>query len=624
MNAESEPHPENSIALALGALGVVYGDIGTSPLYAFRECVHGVAASELAERSLGAASLILWALTFLVTLKYLVLVLRADNQGEGGILALMALATSKVVAHPQRLVILGVFGAALLYGDGILTPAVTVLGAMEGMREAWPAAGRFVVPGTVVVLFFIFAIQRHGTGRVGSIFGPVMAVWFVVIGALGARSAAQSPEVLAALLPTHAIRFLLNGGWHSFAMLGSVFLAVTGAEALYADLGHFGKRPIRLAWSTLAFPALALNYLGQAALVMRDPSAVENPFYRIAPASFQWPLLILATMAGVVASQALISGAFSLTMQALQLGFLPRVNIQHTSASQRGQIYIAPVNAGLAVGCITLVLVFKSSNALAAAYGIAVSLTMVITAVLLGVVARQHWNWGPVRTALAVGGFLVVDIGFLAANLLKFLDGGWLPVLLGSAVFTAMITWCKGRAALVNRLRSRSIDLEEFISQVESSSSIRRVSGCAVFLSASPDGTPSALLHNLKHNRVVHQRVVVLRFAAADRPHEDPANRIEIQQLRAGFCRVVAKFGFMEEPSMAVIRTECSKHGLVWDDMQTTYFLGREAIVAARSPILPRWQARLFRVMSRNAQQPAAFYRLPPNRVVELGVQVEL
>jgi KUP system potassium uptake protein len=616
--------PRNLTALALGALGVVYGDIGTSPLYAFRECVHGTQGPDLAHHALGAVSLILWALTALVTVKYLILVLRADNQGEGGILALMALALGKNTARPGLLIGLGLFGAALLYGDGILTPAVTVLGALEGLRDAWPGAERFVIPGTILVLIVLFAIQRHGTDRVGAIFGPVMVVWFLTLAGLGFVSILKTPTVLSAILPSHAWNYLVSGGWHSFAILGSVFLAVTGAEALYADLGHFGRRPIRLAWTALVFPALALNYLGQAALVLRDPSAAANPFYRIAPPYLQVPLVLLATLAGVVASQALISGAFSLTMQALQLGFLPRIRIQHTSASQRGQIYIGPVNAALALGCIALVLTFKTSTALAAAYGIAVSLTMVVTTLLLGVVARSHWHWGISKTLLAIGSFLLVDLAFLGANLLKFLDGGWLPLLLGAFVFTLMITWKRGRAVLMRRLRTRSVTLEEFIDQIQSSTSIRRVPGTAVFLSGSPDTTPVALLHNLKHNRIVHDTVVVLRFATADRPHVDPAQRLEAEKLPAGFWRLVGHFGFMEEPSLAAIREACTGAGLVWDDMDTTYFLGREAIISARHPILPRWQSLLFRLLSRNAQQPAAFYRLPPDRIVELGVQVEL
>ena len=619
----SESH-SRTLPLALGALGVVYGDIGTSPLYAFRECVQGIDGPVPIARALGAVSLIFWALTALVSVKYLLLVLRADNQGEGGILALTALATRGLRAGPPVLIGLGVFGASLLYGDGILTPAVTVLGALEGLSEAWPGAGHLVVPGAVLILAGLFAIQSHGTGRVGTVFGPVMVVWFAVIGVLGVASILRTPGVLSALNPGFALRYLAEGGGHSLAVLGSVFLAVTGAEALYADLGHFGRRPIRIAWSVLVFPSLVLNYLGQAALVLRDPLAVSNPFYRLAPAWLQWPLLVIATLAGIVASQALITGAFSLTMQASQLGLLPRMDIRHTSADQRGQIYLGPVNFALTVGCIALVLVFRSSAALAAAYGIAVSLTMVITAILLWVVVRDQWAWPPWRRRLVIGIFLVIDLGFLGANALKIHHGGWLPLLLGASLFLVMTTWRQGREILARRLRARSVELADFVAMVRQSATIRRVPGTAIFLSASPDGTPVALLHNLKHNGVVHERVVILRFATADRPHVPAQERLEVEPLPGGFWRVTAHFGFMEEPSLEVVRRECEPHGLSWQDMQTTYFLGREAFVPARHPVFHAWRAALFRLLSRNSRPPAAFFRLPPNRVVELGTQLEL
>lgn len=617
------PSHKGTLPLAISALGVVYGDIGTSPLYAYRECVAEAGMPLPTSHVLGAASLICWALIGLVSVKYLVLVLRADHEGEGGILALMTLATR----HAKRTAVLGalgVFGAALLYGDGMLTPAITVLGAMEGLKEAWPEATHWVVPATLVVLAGLFAAQKLGTGRVGAVFGPVMVVWFVTLGVLGAISIGQTPEVLKAMNPLYAARYLFQGSWHSFAVLGSVFLAVTGAEALYADLGHFGAAPIRRAWTWIAFPGLALTYLGQAALVLRDPTAAQNPFYRLAPPEFQWPLLILATLAGIVASQALISGAFSLTMQAMQLGLLPRVSIQHTSASHRGQIYVGVVNAGLAVGCIALVLAFRSSNALAAAYGIAVSLTMVVTTLFLAVIARDQWSWPVWKLIVVVGSFFVIDLTFLGANLLKIHDGGWLPLVLGSGLFLVMTTWRRGRELLGRRLRARQVPLEEFVAQIQTSSSVKRVSGTAVFLSGSPEGTPVALLHNLKHNRVVHERVLVLRFSTVNRPHVPEAERVAIHPLPAGFWRVTASFGFMEEPSLEIVREACRTQNLEWQDLATTYFLGRETILPARHPILPRWRAWLFRLLARNAQQPTAFFRLPPNRVVELGVQVEI
>lgn len=624
----TEPHGPHLRRLALGALGIVYGNIGTSPLYAFRQCVHGTGPAVSVEALMGSASLIVWALTLVVSVKYLALVLRADNQGEGGILALLALTSGKASSDgakwPILMSALGLFGAALLYGDGILTPAITVLGALEGLGVVWPSSHRFVVPAAVVILGALFLIQRHGTGRVGNAFGPVMVVWFTVLAILGTASILTTPEVLRALHPGYALTFLLSHGWHGIAILGSVFLVLTGAEALYADLGHFGARPIRWAWATIVFPALALNYLGQAALVLRDPGAAESPFFHLAPDSVAWALVILAALAGVVASQALITGAFSLTMQAVQLGLLPRLNIEHTSASRRGQIYIGPVNFALGFGCIALVLLFKSSNALASAYGVAVSLTMVVTTLLLAVFARQHWRWPTRWVALVFGAFLIIDLAFLCANLAKLHDGGWIPLVLGALLFVVMSTWRRGRELLGRRLRTRLVRLEDFVEQVSASSSVTRVPGTAVFLTGSPDGTPVALLHNLKHNRVIHERVIVLRFAVGERPHVPPAERVMLEKLSPHFWRVTASFGFVEEPSMDIVREACQPHGLEWDDMTTTYFLGREVIVPSRHPVLPAWRAALFRLLSRNAQQPAAYYRLPPNRVVELGVQVEL
>ncbi|MBL9135138.1 MAG: potassium transporter Kup [Verrucomicrobiales bacterium] len=624
----TERSGQNLRRLALGALGIVYGDIGTSPLYAFRQCVHETGQSATVETLMGSASLIVWALTLVVSIKYLALVLRADNQGEGGILALLALTSGKVsseVSHwPALLSVLGLFGAALLYGDGILTPAITVLGAMEGLEVVWPSSHRFIVPAAVAILVVLFLIQRHGTGRVGSAFGPVMVVWFAVLAVLGTASILITPEVLRALHPGYALDFLLGHGWHGITILGSVFLVLTGAEALYADLGHFGARPIRWAWTLIVFPALALNYLGQAALVLRDPSASESPFFHLAPDSVAWALVVLAALAGIVASQALITGAFSLTMQAVQLGLLPRLNIEHTSASQRGQIYIGPVNFALGAGCIALVLMFKSSDALASAYGVAVSLTMVVTTLLLAVVARQRWQWQTRWIAMVFGAFLLIDLSFLCANLAKLHDGGWIPIALGAALFAVMSTWRRGRELLGRRLRTRLVRLEDFVEQVTTSASVTRVPGTAVFLTGSPDGTPVALLHNLKHNRVIHDRVVVLRFAVSEHPYVSDAERVLLEKLSPHFWRVTAHFGFVEEPSMDTVRDACRPHGLEWDDMTTTYFLGREVIVRSRHPVLPAWQAALFRLLSRNAQQPAAYYRLPPNRVVELGVQVEL
>jgi KUP system potassium uptake protein len=614
------PRPR-SAALALGALGVVYGDIGTSPLYAFRECVqHSADPGTI----LGSTSLILWTLVALVSVKYLILVLRADNHGEGGILALMALATEKASRLGPALTLGGIIGAALLYGDGIITPAITVLGAMEGLREAWPSTHSLVVPLALIVLVALFAVQRHGTGRVGAVFGPIMLVWFSTLAALGLVAIFRNPQVLHALQPTHAFEFLATSGWRGFSILGSVFLAVTGAEALYADLGHFGARPIRMAWTIVVFPALALNYLGQGALVLQDPTAVSNPFFRLAPPTLLVPLVLLSTAAGIVASQALISGAFSLTMQAMQMGYLPRISIDHTSAQQRGQIYIGTVNAALALGCIALVLGFRSSAALAAAYGIAVALTMVITTALLACVAKTHWQWSSTRVACLLGGFVVLDLAFLAANLLKIQDGGWLPLAFAAILVTLMLTWHRGRSVVGRRLRARLTSLNEFIESVAQDSTIRRVRGTAVFMTSNPEGTPIALAQNLKHNRVIHERVIVLWFQTSVLPHVPIEQRVTIEPRPDGFWSVTARFGFMEDPEIGIVRDACGDLGLAWSDFETTYFLGRESIVQSRHPILPRWRLGLFGLLSRNAQEPAAFFRIPPNRVIELGVQVEL
>jgi KUP system potassium uptake protein len=610
-----------SAALALGALGVVYGDIGTSPLYAFRECVQH---SSDPGTVLGSTSLILWTLVALVSVKYLILVLRADNHGEGGILALMALATGKASRLGPALTLGGIIGAALLYGDGVITPAITVLGAMEGLREAWPSTHALVVPLALLVLVALFAVQRHGTGRVGAVFGPIMLVWFSTLAALGLAAILRNPQVLHALQPTHALEFLATSGWRGFSILGSVFLAVTGAEALYADLGHFGARPIRMAWTIVVFPALALNYLGQGALVLGDPTAVSNPFFRLVSPAFLVPLVLLSTAAGIVASQALISGAFSLTMQAMQMGYLPRINIDHTSAEQRGQIYIGTVNAALALGCIALVLGFRSSAALAAAYGIAVALTMVITTALLACVAKTHWQWSSAKVGCLLGGFVILDLAFLAANLLKVWDGGWLPLGFAAVLVTLMLTWHRGRGVVGRRLRARLTSLNEFIGNIAQDTTIRRVRGTAVFLTSNPDGTPVALAQNLKHNRVIHERVIVLWFQTSGLPHVPPAQRVTVEPRLHGFWRVTARFGFMEDPEIGPIRDACAGLGLAWNDFETTYFLGRESIVQSRHPILPRWRLALFGLLSRNAQEPAAFFRIPPNRVIELGVQVEL
>ena len=615
--------------LALGALGVVYGDIGTSPLYALRECFspeHGLIPTE--RNILGILSLILWSLTLIVSVKYLGFVMRADNKGEGGILSLLSLAfPERKSPEAGRLaavfVGLGIFGAALLYGDGMITPAITVLGAIEGLKIATPAFEHWVVPITVIILIGLFACQRIGTAGMGKVFGPIMVLWFVVISVLGVRGILRAPEVLGALNPMHAVDFLGRNGSLGFLVLGAVFLAITGAEALYADMGHFGRRPIRLAWFVMVMPALMLNYFGQGALLLHDPAAAENPFFLLAPAWALYPLVIIATAAAIIASQALISGAFSLTMQAIQLGYCPRMKVEHTSSSTRGQIYIPYVNWILMLACIGLVIGFGSSSNLAAAYGIAVTLTMIITTLLFYFVARRQWNWNVWLAGIFCGVFLIIEVAFFGANLLKIAHGGWFPLVMGLLIFTAMSTWKTGRRVLGERLRSSFIPLDLFLADVQLNAP-HRVAGTAVFLSSNAGSTPLALLHNLKHNRVLHQRVIFLTIQTEDAPHIHVTNRIELEKLREGFYRVVARYGFMEDPNVPEILEHCRPLGLDCDTMSTTFFLSRETILATKAPGMALWREHLFAFMSRNAQRPTDFFRIPANRVVELGMQVEM
>jgi KUP system potassium uptake protein len=630
-HTEMMRHPAGRflLALSLGALGVVYGDIGTSPLYALRECFapeHNVIATT--SNILGVLSLIFWALTLIVSVKYLTFVMRADNKGEGGILALLSLAfperkSAQAGKTTAVFVCLGLFGAALLYGDGMITPAISVLGAIEGLKVATPGLERWVVPITVAILVGLFSVQRVGTGSVGRFFGPVMILWFASIAALGIRGIIQAPEVFAALNPVHAMEFLGRMGWRGFSVLGAVFLAVTGAEALYADMGHFGRKPIRLAWFCVAMPALLLNYFGQGALLLRDPSAAESPFFRLAPSWALYPMVIIATAAAIIASQALISGAFSLTMQAIQLGYSPRMKVEHTSSSTRGQIYIPYVNWMLMLACIGLVIGFGSSSNLAAAYGIAVTLTMIITTLLLYFVERRIWGWSAWVSAPLCVLFLAVEIAFCGANLLKIMHGGWFPLVVGLLVFTVLTTWKTGRRVLGERLRSSFIPLPLFLEDVERSVPLR-VPGTAVFLSSNADATPLALLHNLKHNRVLHKSVIFLTIQTEDVPHVRSEDRLQLEQFREGFHRVIARYGFMEDPNVPEILDRCRPLGLEFDWMNTTFFLSRETILATKSPGMALWREKLFAFLSRNAQRPTDFFRIPANRVVELGMQVEM
>jgi KUP system potassium uptake protein len=622
--AEASPRGRRLVSLSIAALGVVYGDIGTSPLYALRECLHGPhAVAPTRENVFGLLSLVFWSMTIVVSLKYLAYVLRAHNRGEGGILALMALGHGSGTGPMTKraVVMLGLFGAALLYGDGIITPAVTVLGAVEGLKIAAPSLTHFVIPITIGVLIAIFLVQSHGTARIGAIFGPVMLLWFVTLGALGLGKLIETPEVLLALSPHHGVAFLFSGGWQAFLTLGSVFLVVTGAEALYADMGHFGARPIRFTWIVVAFPGLLLNYLGQGALVLQDPRAAANPFFLLAPSWATIPLVLLATCAAVIASQALISGAFSLTRQAIMLGYLPRLRTLHTSATQIGQIYVPLVNWALMLGTIALVLGFESSSRLAAAYGIAVTMTMAITTVLAHVVATQCWKW-PVAIVLpATVLFLAVDLAFLAANLTKIHHGGWLALAIGFAVFTILTTWKRGREILASRFREQLIPLEDFLELMHVERTTR-VPGMAVFMTSNLDGTPPPLLHNFKLNRVVHQRVALLNVRTEEVPVVEDDRRLQVDALEAGFFRVQARYGFMETPDIPSLLTSGRLPGYLPD--HAVYILGRETVIASDRPGMALWRERLFTLMSRNAQGATAFFAIPPDRVLEIGSQVEL
>ncbi|MBC7843196.1 MAG: potassium transporter Kup [Gemmatimonadaceae bacterium] len=619
-------------ALALGAMGIVFGDLGTSPLYALQDAfVGGYGIDASPDNVLGVVSLFIWSLLLVVCVKYLVIIMRADNDGEGGILALLALAATdnSGVVHPHRarkLFLLGVAGSALLYGDGAITPAISVLSAVEGLKMATAAFDPFVVPITVLILLALFAMQSRGTGRIGRVFGPVLLLWFAVIGALGIWGVAHRPESLQALDPRWGVRFFLAHGLHGIPVLGAVVLCLTGGEALYADMGHFGKRPIRIAWFSVALPALVLSYLGQCATLLQSPATASSPFYSSTPPWLLYPMVILATAATVIASQALISAVFSMTRQAMQLGLTPRLHVIHTSALEMGQVYLPSVNWALMLACIALVVSFGSSTRLAAAFGLAVSGTMFVTTILFGAVAHRRWGWSWTRTAFVTGGFLLLDIAFLGANLLKLLDGGWIPLLIGGMISVLLLTWQKGRIALAAAAGEKAWTPEAVAAIMDSlrNGSCSRVGGTAVFLGARSDGLPRALLHNVKHNRVLHANVILLTVETLFVPHVTEAHRVEVTPLADGVWRVVGRFGFMEEPDVPALMARSAQDGVPWNPADTTYFLGRETIVDGPNPALSSWRAKLFGVMVRNARSATSFFRLPPNRVVELGVQVEL
>jgi len=636
-----------ALALAsLSALGVVYGDIGTSPLYALAECFtgpHGVALTKA--NVLGILSLVFWSLNFVVTIKYLTVVMRADNRGEGGILALLALV--RPAGTPNRryrtLIAIGLFGAALLYGDGIITPAISVLGALDGLSVATNAFEPWIVPLAVVIITALFAVQRRGTEGVGKIFGPLTATWFVAIAVLGAGGIVRHPGVLVALNPWHAVTFFAREGATGFFVLAAVVLVVTGGEALYADMGHYGKKPIRWAWYVVVLPALVLNYFGQGALLLEDAAAIANPFYALVPSWALYPMIVIATGAAVVASQALISGAFSLTRQAVQLGFSPRVNIVHTSDERIGQIYIPQVNLMLWLACVGLVLAFRTPDALAATYGVAVTGTMATTTLLFGVVAYRLWHWPLWKVAIVEGIFIVVDLAFFGANLAKIPDGGWFPLVVAAIVYILMSSWKKGRVRLAEIVRENTLPLDLFLDDLARRTH-PRVPGTAVFLTSVPGGAPPVLLHHLKHNKVLHETVVLMSILSEEIPQVDDDRRVECRELGQGFYQVLARYGFMETPDVpaalaALTRPQApGSRPLTFKALDTTYYLGRETLIASRTTAaarapgdsaaaprerMARWRKRLFILMTRNAQPATAFFNLPANRVVELGAQLQ-
>jgi len=613
--------------LVIGAIGVVFGDIGTSPLYTMRQCFTGTHQLSLApENVLGILSIIFWSLVIVVTLKYVTLIMRADNRGEGGILALTALVSSdlpRLTRGRWWLVGLGIFGAAMFYGDGMITPAISVLGAVEGLEIVAPALHPYIVPVTLVIIVVLFMIQRRGTASVGILFGPVMCAWFVVLAVLGLLEVQANPAVLRALNPARAIDFIAATPRIAFLALGAVVLAVTGTEALYADMGHFGAAPIRRAWLAFVMPALVLNYFGQGALLLADATAIKNPFYLLAPQWALLPLVILATCAAVIASQAVISGAFSLTRAAIQMGYCPRIKLLHTSERQIGQIYVPFVNWTLLIAVALLVLGFRSSDNLGAAYGIAVTLAMMIDSVLIFVVMRRLWRW-PLPVAIAIAApLLVIDIAFLSSNSLKIPDGGWFTLLIGAVVFTLLTTWKRGRALLMERLNEDSMPLPLFIESIAASPP-PRVPGTAVFLTSTKDRVPHALLHNLKHNKVLHERVVFLTVHTREIPRVPGVERVGVRDLGQAFYALDAWYGFTEEPDVPVLLEYCGRKGLEFDTMDTSFFVSRETLIPSVAPGMAMWRERLFVAMSKMAVKATDFFHVPTNRVVELGTQVEL
>ncbi|MYN01278.1 potassium transporter Kup [Pseudoduganella sp. DS3] len=625
----SEQHKKSSVAaLTLAAIGIVYGDIGTSPLYTLKTVFdpsHGLALNQA--NLLGIISLIFWSLTLIVSLKYVSLVLRADNRGEGGIMALMALALNSVhKAAPNwhfPLLLIGTFGATMFYGDSVITPAISVLGAIEGLEVAAPALEKYVVPLTIVVLLTLYSVQRHGTAGIGRFFGPIMTLWFAALAIMGVINIVETPAILEALNPYHAAVFMRENGFIAFVALGAVVLAITGAEALYADMGHFGKRPIRLAWFWIAFPALVLNYLGQGALLIRNPEAIANPFYNQLGAWSVYPLVILSTAAAVIASQATISGTFSMTKQAIALGMLPRMRVQHTSESEMGQIYIPVVNWLQLIVVLIAVIGFQNSDDLAGAYGIAVTATMLATTILTFFVIRYRWHLPLVVCFGATGFFILMDIMLFSSSALKLFHGGWFPLLLGTALFTTMLTWRTGRELVFKNLEKHAIPLEEFLRSLFMAPPTR-VPGTAVFLRGESDGVPHALLHNLSHNKVLHERVVFFTVHIVEEPYVAPEEQVRVTPLGHECYQLNINYGFKDEPDVPAIMALCEEKGLKFEMMETSFFIARQTVISAPGAGMAPWREHLFVAMSRNARAAADYYQIPPNRVIELGTQVEI
>ncbi|MDH4478156.1 MAG: potassium transporter Kup [Verrucomicrobiaceae bacterium] len=638
-------HKLSTATLVIAALGVVFGDIGTSPIYTLKECFsphspHHIAATH--EHILGVVSLVLWALILLICVKYLVFILRADNKGEGGVLSLMALASHGMSESSKRrtvIVLLGLFGAALLFGDGIITPAISVLSAVEGLKdggllgsapvdaleaEAWNHQMQWLIMGiTMVILVALFSVQFLGTARMGRFFGPITGLWFVSLAVLGFSQLLRGPEILAAFNPWHGWHFLTTGGHAAFVILGSVFLAVTGGEALYADMGHFGAGPIRRGWFSLVFPALALNYLGQGALLMKQPDLAHAPFFQMAPGWATLPLVLLATAATVIASQALITGTYSLTLSAVQLGYLPRLSIRHTSEHARGQIYIPLVNWVLMLACLVLVLAFRSSSNLAAAYGVAVTMTMLITTVLFYFAARHLWKWSVLKTLPLCLVFGAIEVAFLSANLVKFFDGGWFPLAVGAVIFILMTTWATGRRLVRASMEKSALTQETLCESLKRRPPIS-VPGTAIFMTSTSGRAPIALLHSLKHYQAIHKRVIFMTLITEDEPWVPPSRRVEVESLGEGFWRVTGHFGFMQKPNVPRLLRQCATQGLEVEAERATFFLGREIIIPSANPGMARWRESLFSFSSKIAQQPATYFQIPVGRVIELGQQVEI